>query len=201
MQSLLKKQYPELANETLTHDFYFAHRLDFATSGILLIPLNRTTCAEVCDQFEHCRISKYYLALVRGHVEREYDIIDLPIGEDVRFKDTSKKMCAATEKSFCVHPRRSLTKLLVLQKGFYNNKPVTKLLLKPQTGRRHQLRLHCSEIGHHIVGDYTYSSKSDISPPRMFLHAFRIILPNSIENLDIQTEGKQKNLKIIQFTK
>jgi 23S rRNA-/tRNA-specific pseudouridylate synthase len=120
-------------------------------------------------------------------VEKEMDIIDIAIGEDMRFRDTSKKMCTVGE-GFCLNPRRSITKFLVLEYGNYKNKPVTKLLLRPITGRRHQLRLSCQEIGHTIVGDYTYSSKTDICPPRMFLHAFRLKLPNSLENLDIQTE-------------
>jgi 23S rRNA-/tRNA-specific pseudouridylate synthase len=71
------------------------------------------------------------------------------------------------------------------------------ILLKPITGRRHQLRVHLSELGFCIVGDYTYSQRSDISPPRMFLHAFRLVLPNSIENLDILTTDPftEKRLK------
>lgn len=109
-------------------------------------------------------------------------------GEDIRFKDTSKKMCTILEDELCQNPRRSITKVLVLDRGYYNGKPVTKVLLRPITGRRHQLRLHCSQIGHVIVGDYTYSLKIDTSPPRMFLHAFRLVLPNSFENIDIQTE-------------
>lgn len=108
-------------------------------------------------------------------------------------------MCTenSDNEKYCKNPRRSVTKLLLLERGYYNNKPVSKILLKPITGRRHQLRLHCTEIGHCIVGDYTYSGKSDISPPRMFLHAYRLILPNSIENLDIQTEDPftEKKLK------
>lgn len=98
-------------------------------------------------------------------------------------------MCCPENENekYCKNPRRAITKVMVLEKGYYNNKPVTKLLLKPITGRRHQLRLHLSEIGHCIVGDYTYSLRSDISPPRMFLHAFRLVLPNPIENLDILT--------------
>lgn len=97
-------------------------------------------------------------------------------------------MCTILEEERCQNPRRSITKVLVLDRGYYNGKPVTKVLLRPITGRRHQLRLHCAQIGHVIVGDYTYSLKIDTSPPRMFLHAFRLVLPNTIENLDIQTD-------------
>jgi 23S rRNA-/tRNA-specific pseudouridylate synthase len=199
VQSILKKQFPELAEDRLVHDFYFTHRLDFATSGILCIPTNKKACSEIQEVFEQQKSSKYYLALVRGWLENEFEKIDIPIGEDIRFSCTSKKMCSPENENekFCKNPRRSVTKLLVLEKGYYNNKPVTKLLLKPITGRRHQLRVHLSELGFCIVGDYTYSQRSDISPPRMFLHAFRLVLPNSIENLDILTTDPftEKRLK------
>lgn len=188
VQTIMRKQFPEYVQDNLTHDFYFAHRLDFATSGILCIPLNKNACKEVCQVFEEQRARKYYLALLRGHTDFDDEVIDIAIGEDIRFKDTSKKMCTILEDELCQNPRRSITKVLVLDRGYYNGKPVTKVLLRPITGRRHQLRLHCSQIGHVIVGDYTYSLKIDTSPPRMFLHAFRLVLPNSFENIDIQTE-------------
>lgn len=177
VSSKLKKNFPDLLVDY--QDFFFANRLDFATSGILLVPLNRKSITEVWDNFEQQKYSKfYYLALVRGHVENEYEIIDNMIGEDTRYLTTSKKMCTSREKVHCKNARRSTTKFLVLEKGFYNNKPVTKILLLPMTPiRRHQLRIHCLEIGNPIVGDYTYLSslKSDIRPPRMFLHAFRLV--------------------------
>ena len=69
--------------------------------------------------------------------------------------------------------RPAQSKLLVLERGIYESYPATKVLLRPLTGRRHQLRVHCHTIGHTIVGDYTYSRRHDITPPRMFLHALR----------------------------
>ena len=80
------------------------------------------------------------------------------------------------------------SRLLVLERGIYDSYPATKVLLRPLTGRRHQLRVHCNIIGHTIIGDYTYSQKKDVSPPRMFLHSIRLIIPNSIELLDVSTE-------------
>ncbi|CRK94415.1 CLUMA_CG007922, isoform A [Clunio marinus] len=188
--SQLKILYPDVLAPEIT-EFLFAHRLDFATSGILCIPLNRKAFQELWDSLEQQRFSKFYfLAIVNGHVDCETEIIDINIGEDTRYKDTSKKMCSSREKLYCKNARRSITKFLVLEKGYFNDRPVTKLLLLPlTTNRRHQLRIHCLEIGHPIVGDYTYntSTKSDMRPPRLFLHAFRLVLPNT-ETIDIQTE-------------
>lgn len=59
--------------------------------------------------------------------------------------------------------------------------------MKPLTGRRHQLRLHMNVLGHTIVGDYTYSNRRDTAPYRMFLHAYRFVLPGETEHLDFRT--------------
>ena len=55
--------------------------------------------------------------------------------------------------------------------------------MEPLTGRRHQLRAHCHSLGHTILGDYTYSDRSDTNPDRMYLHAYKITLPNSVEGI------------------
>ena len=81
------------------------------------------------------------------------------------------RMCV--EGPHCVDSRKAHTRILVLERGIYQSSPATKLLLRLITGRRHQLRVHCAHIGHTIVGDYTYSNRTDLLPPRMFLHAYR----------------------------
>ena len=58
-----------------------------------------------------------------------------------------------------------------------------KVIMEPLTGRRHQLRIHCHSLGHTILGDYTYSDRSDTKPKRMYLHAYKIDLPNTLEGL------------------
>lgn len=105
------------------------------------------------------------------------------IGADSR-PGHSHKMCSS-DKQFCQYPKAAFTRLLVLQKGFYDGFPVTKVMMKPVTGRRHQLRIHCSSLGHTIVGDFTYSNGKDVLPYRMFLHSHRLILPTAIENIDV----------------
>lgn len=65
--------------------------------------------------------------------------------------------------------------------------PATKVLLKPITGRRHQLRLHLSHVGHTIVGDFSYSNRRDVWPHRMFLHAQRLVVPSPFDHMDVKT--------------
>lgn len=177
---------PHLADDSLRHSFRYPHRLDFATSGILCVALNKAAARWAVQAFTSHRTEKYYLGLVRGHV-RDNVAIDLSVGQDGR-PERSHMMCAATAgRSFCVSPRTATTRLLVLQRGLYDGREATKVLLKPFTGRRHQLRVHCAEIGHTIVGDYTYSDGQDRAPHRMFLHAFRLVVPTEEEVVDVST--------------
>ena len=55
-------------------------------------------------------------------------------------------------------------------------------------GRRHQLRVYCHHIGHTIVGDFIYSDRKDCDTERMYLHAYKIVLPTPVEHLDITSQ-------------
>lgn len=77
------------------------------------------------------------------------------------------------ESHNCLIPRHARTIFLVLEEGIYENYPATKILVRPITGRRHQIRLHLNYLGHTIVGDFTYSERRDLEPTRMLLHSHR----------------------------
>ncbi|KZS08928.1 RNA pseudouridylate synthase domain-containing protein 1 [Daphnia magna] len=179
----LRKLFPNLANDKLTHGFHFVHRLDYSTSGVLCIACNKKAANLGGDAFSARKTKKYYIALLRGHVSHELIDIAIPIGVDKR-PGYSHKMCSV-DKSYCQYPKAAFTRLLVLQKGFYHGFPATKVLLKAVTGRRHQLRVHCSSLGHTIIGDFTYSNGKDVLPYRMFLHSHRLILPTALETIDV----------------
>ncbi|XP_026763545.2 RNA pseudouridylate synthase domain-containing protein 1-like [Galleria mellonella] len=173
---------------TSVYPLHFVQRLDYATSGVLCIAKNKTAAAAAGKLFERRETKKYYLAIVRGHVKFKRADIEYNVGIDPATANSSHKMLAFTNKSSASgQSRHAHTRLLVLETGYYKNEPVSVVLLKPITGRRHQLRVHCSAIGHTILGDYTYSNATDSSPHRMFLHATRLLLPVSTEPLDIQT--------------
>uniref|UniRef100_A0A1B6JPT6 Pseudouridine synthase RsuA/RluA-like domain-containing protein n=1 Tax=Homalodisca liturata TaxID=320908 RepID=A0A1B6JPT6_9HEMI len=186
LQYKLCWQFPNLVNPKLQHGFYFTHRLDYCTSGVICIALHKTACSAASSAFQKRTTRKYYLALLRGHVSEEFIEIKNGIGEDAREVEGNHRMCVEEDQS-CLKPRSALTKLLVLQRGIYDGYPATKVLLRPITGRRHQLRVHCCHLGHTIVGDYTYSRRRDISPSRTFLHSFRLVLPSSVEHIDVTT--------------
>ncbi|XP_048516265.1 RNA pseudouridylate synthase domain-containing protein 1-like isoform X2 [Athalia rosae] len=184
LQKEVQAIFPELVNPELRHEFHFVHRLDYATSGVICLALNKYAAKAATNAFEKRKAKKYYLALVHGHINKRHVIISEPIGDDVREKNGNHKMCTGGS-AFCERPRNSYTALLVLERGTRNGKPATKVLLCPKTGRRHQLRVHCSHIGHTIIGDYTYSERQDTEPHRTFLHSYRLILQNQVENLDV----------------
>ena len=74
------------------------------------------------------------------------------------------------------------TELFIMEKGFWLGQPVTKVKLKPRSGRRHQLRVHCLCLGHPIIGDYTYNIdcrlKDITTTNRMMLHAHYLQIPD-----------------------
>lgn len=181
-------KYPHLVQPKLVHGFYVAHRLDFSTSGVVLVPLTKKSAAEATKQFSTRETKKFYTALLYGHVDSDFTDIFVGIGDVVRGEWAGVKMAAEDDPDCSEKSRPSRTRMMVLEKGHYRNKPASKVLLSPITGRRHQLRLHCDYIGHRIVGDFTYSNRSDVTPPRMFLHAHRLIFRSKFENLDIVSE-------------
>ncbi|KAK4295959.1 hypothetical protein Pmani_031507 [Petrolisthes manimaculis] len=186
VQRQLRHLLPHLANPSLTHDFRFSHRLDYATSGLLCLSLNKRAAGKITKCFTKHHVDKYYIAIVRGHVSQNLIDVNLQIGDDIRPEWFGIRMVSEVS-SFAKHCRRAHTRILLLQRGIYNDYPASKVLLKPCTGRRHQLRVHLSHLGHTLVGDYTYSNRCDVTPHRMFLHALRLAVPSPLDPFDVRT--------------
>lgn len=184
LETQLRNMFPELVDPNVGHSFRYVHRLDHATSGIICLALNKNAAKHLHYQFRHKRVVKYYMALVRGHVEEDCMFIDVPTG-DLPNEDLPRR-CAVTDPA-CLDPRDTQTLLICLERGSFDGKPATKVVLKPITGRQHQLRVHCDFIGHTIVGDFTYSLRQDTDPERMMLHSYRLIAKPEIEDLDLIT--------------
>jgi len=112
------------------------------------------------------------------------------LSHEIRSKYGRRTTDEGTELKF----KPSLTRCVVLKRGFWNGLPVTKVLLQPRTGRRHQLRLHMAITGHAILGDVTYEQGSGSQHPpkqkqlerktcnRMCLHAHKLTIPLSKES-------------------
>ena len=138
-----------------------AHRLDMATSGILLFALSKAADRELKRQFREREPKKYYQALVWGHVEQDHGAVELPLICDWENRPR-QKICFERGK-------RAVTFYNVLQR-YPNN--TTRVKLTPITGRSHQLRLHMLALGHPILGDKFYAHpQAKALSPRLCLHA------------------------------
>lgn len=175
VQSQLRLRFPELADPGTYYGFRFCHQLDFSTSGALCVALNKAAAGRAYRCFKDRRVTKAYLALVRGWVEAERMTIGFSIGKNTSEGKTHMMCIEGTEG--CENPKPCQTELTVLEYGLYDGDPVTKVMLQPLTGRTHQLRVHCCALGHAIVGDYTYSLGADSAPYRMMLHAHLLHIP------------------------
>jgi 23S rRNA pseudouridine1911/1915/1917 synthase len=141
------------------------HRLDRATSGIMICAKNPDTMRFLQKQFALRKVKKEYLAIIFGHLDPKEAIIDVPLARDPKKPQTFK--ADPTGKS-------AITEYLVLSE----NKKHSLVKLMPKTGRSHQLRVHLKYIGHPIVGDELYAGER---AERLMLHAssLEITLPTN----------------------
>lgn len=124
------------------------HRLDKNTSGLLVVAKTDVAHASLQSQIQHRTAERRYLALVWGSPRFNEAVVDAPIGRH----PTDRQKQAIIKDTDRYTARDAITRLNVLQRfeGF------TLLEAKLDTGRTHQIRVHCSFIGHPVVGDPTY---------------------------------------------
>lgn len=149
----------------LVQDFPAAtlvHRLDFGTSGIMIVALNKLVNAHIGNQFQAGTIAKTYTALLQGNVEKDSGTIELPIAKDPP-NFPLQKICFATGK-------HALTHYTVIERT--TSPAVTRVLFTPISGRTHQLRIHSRELGHPILGCDLYANSDAFAmASRLMLHA------------------------------
>jgi len=140
------------------------HRLDRATSGVMICAKNSEALAWLQKQFSQRKVKKSYLAIIQGQLEPAEAVIDMPIERNPKAPATFR--VGANGKSAITHYK------ILKSAGDYSL-----VELKPETGRTHQLRVHLAYQGHPIVGDSFYDGET---AERLFLHAeqLEITLPN-----------------------
>lgn len=145
--------------QALYHDALVVHRLDQATSGLLLFARGAQAQRELSTDFAERRVGKVYVAVVAGRLQGE-GLIDLPLGADWPNRPR--------QQVDLQHGKPSQTRWRVLDhEGGH-----TRLQLEPLTGRSHQLRVHLSALGHPILGDTLYgTADTAAASPRLLLHA------------------------------
>lgn len=157
----------------LARDFAFVesvHRLDMATSGIMVVALSKQAERELKRQFRDREPKKYYIARVFGHLLQDKGAIELPLICDWPNRP-KQKVCFESGKS-------ALTEYEVLERA---NDNTTRVKLIPFTGRSHQLRVHMQALGHPILGDKFYAPpEAKALAPRLLLHAQSLTITHPI---------------------
>jgi tRNA pseudouridine32 synthase/23S rRNA pseudouridine746 synthase len=143
-------------------DALTVHRLDLATSGLVLMARSAAMLRLLNLGFEQRRMHKRYVAVVAGLIAADSGSIDAPMTVDW-MRRPLQKICP-------VDGRPALTHWRVLARDAVAN--TTRVELEPVTGRSHQLRLHLAVIGHPILGDELYAPPElCAAAPRLLLHA------------------------------
>ena len=138
------------------------HRLDCATSGLMVLALSADGHRELSRQFHDREIEKAYVALVYGALEADEGEVRLPLMTD--WPNRPKQMISEEGK-----PAHTQYRVLSRETGN------TRVLLTPITGRTHQLRMHMLSLGHPILGDRLYADGEALSASeRLMLHAWQL---------------------------
>ena len=161
-------------------DALVVHRLDMATSGLMLFARGAAVQRQLSMDFAARRIHKHYVALVHGRLAEGQGRIELPLAADWPRRPL--------QKVDLQHGKPSITDWQVL--GFDAARQATRLALQPLTGRSHQLRVHLAAIGHPILGDALYAPPA-LQGGRLMLHAqaLQLVHPTSGQPLRLHCEA------------
>ena len=143
------------------------HRLDRATSGILICAKNKETHVALQKQFSQRTVKKTYLAVIAGELPETVGIIDVPIQRNPKKPATFRVGVNGKSAQTAFQVENTITK---------NNKLYSLVELRPTTGRTHQLRVHMQYLHRPILGDDFYDGETS---ERLMLHAqeLEITLP------------------------
>lgn len=153
------------------------HRIDKDTSGLLIVAKNDKAHINMSEQIKNHEVKKTYIALVRGKTKENQATIDMPIARSN--KDRTKMAVSKDGKN-------AITHFEVIER-FEN---YTLLKVNIETGRTHQIRVHLSQIGYPIVGDFIYSNgKNPFGIEGQMLHSFRLEFNHPITGKKMELEA------------
>ncbi len=155
--------------QALAPDALVVHRLDMATSGLLLFARGAALQRAFSIAFAERRVHKRYEAIVEGQPAAEQGDIDLPLAAD--WPNRPRQQVDA------LRGKPSLTRWRVLAR----DGPRTRLAFEPMTGRTHQLRVHAAAMGWPIVGDALYGGTDAGAEARLLLHACALRLAHPVD--------------------
>lgn len=133
---------------------HMVNRLDRETTGIVLLAKRDEAAKELRKLWESGAVQKSYDAIVHGHVGPESGLIDEPLGPD-------ESSPVAIKDGVCPDGREAQTTFTVASRFSRAEGDFSLLRVRPQSGRKHQIRIHLAHIGHPIVGDKLYGYDED----------------------------------------
>ena len=177
----------DLLREQIGDNVYLAHRLDRATSGVLLVARSKEVAAALGEQFMARSIDKQYLVVVRGWPEPVEDVIDYPLPGS---RETGPRREARTRY------RRLATIEVPIELGRYPQQRYALVLAEPESGRFRQIRKHLAHVHHPVIGDCQHGRgdhnrlyKQHFGCHRMLLHAWRLDFHHPVTGAPMQLEA------------
>lgn len=144
-------------------DALIVHRLDWETTGLMVLGRSAASHGELSRQFRERLVQRTYIAQCWGHLPSQQGQIDLP----VRYDPPNKPRQRVDHE----HGKPALTFWRALERDAHSSR----VELKPHTGRSHQLRVHLTTLGHPILGDPLYAHPAALqAAPRLCLHAAQL---------------------------
>lgn len=162
------------------------HRLDKATSGIMVIAKNNAAHSQLVNQFIDRKVKRQYEAIVHGVIDHNYGIIKAPIGRNPNNRQNMTVINTGKDAE---------THFTVIKR--YNN--FTHVRCELKTGRTHQIRVHMQHIGHPLVGDSRYGKQADkTSNHLLFAQKLGFLHPKTDEWLTFTVECPTHFEKMLQ---
>jgi 23S rRNA pseudouridine1911/1915/1917 synthase len=129
------------------------HRLDRDTSGVLIVAKTDAAHYALAEQFAQRTVEKEYFAIVIGAIDRDRDLIDMPIGAH----PYQREKMAVRRDHVTSRPAQTMFEVAERYDGF------VALRVKPKTGRTHQIRVHLASIGCPVLCDKQYGGRAEIT--------------------------------------
>ena len=160
-------------NNNIVSNVHIVNRLDFATSGLMIVAKDGFTHHQLTKEKI---ITRKYNAVICGIIDKKEGIINLPIKRESDEKDGNIKRIVAPDG------KEAITHYKVISESLVNN--LSLIDVKLDTGRTHQIRVHFKTIGYPLLGDKIYGKESD----RLYLHCYHLSFINPYNNKEIVIE-------------
>lgn len=197
----------QLTRDQIGQKVFPIHRLDRPTSGVLLFALSSEVAKLLSEQLLNSEIEKKYVAVVRGYCQQP-QVIDYPLKEILdKFadKDAQKDKPAQAAISYL---RPIAVAEMPFPSGRYSQSRYSLVELKPETGRKHQLRRHMAHIRHPIIGDTNHgdgkqniAAKDHLNLDRLALHAYSLSFNHPVTQAPVNINAKLDETLTLLFSK